>query len=273
MISVGAVPYNNPTTIAFYSSRGPTADGRVKPDLVASDGVSTSTFSGGFSGTSAASPFVAGVAALYLGMNPGSTPIDLRRELGLLADGVGKNNTYGWGYARLDDPGGERVAFQDPATGVWTVRLPDATDDSFYYGDPGDVPMMCDWNGDGVDTPGLYRRSNGWMYLRYSNNFGVADIEFFYGIPADYPICGDWNGDGKDTVGIFRPGMARFYLNNSNTVGPADADFYFGTFGDIPFAGDWDGDGDDTVGMYRPSNGFVYITNRSFCAGKGELRF
>ncbi|MBT8247197.1 MAG: S8 family serine peptidase [Acidimicrobiia bacterium] len=263
VITVGAVRYDDLGTIEPFSSRGPTADGRVKPDLVGPDGVSTATYTGGFTGTSASSPFVAGLAALYLSMNPAMTPIDVRRELGQLADGAGKNNTFGWGYSRLGEPGGERVAFQDPGTGMWTLRRPDGTDSAYYYGLPSDDPMMCDWNGDGVDTPGLYRRTDGFMYLRDTNDFGVADVEFYYGIPEDLPVCGDWDGDGVDTVGIFRPGLARFFLSNANAEGPADEVFYFGTFGDLPFAGDWDGDGIDTVGLYRPSNGFVYITNEN----------
>ena len=233
----------------------------MKPDLVGPDGVSTASFSGGFTGTSASSPFVAGLAALYLNMNPEMSPIDVRRELGQLADGAGKNNTFGWGYARLGDPGGERVAFQDTDSGMWTLRRPAGGESSYYYGLPSDDPMMCDWNGDGVDTPGLYRRSDGYMYLRDTNDFGVADVEFFFGIPEDVPVCGDWDGDGIDTVGIYRPSQARFFLRNTNEEEIADIDFYFGTFGDIPFAGDWDGDGIDTVGLYRPSTGFVYITN------------
>ncbi len=261
VITVGAVPHFNHGVIEPFSSRGPTADGRVKPDLVGPDGVSTATFGGSFSGTSASSPFVAGMAALYLNMHPGTTPIDIRRELGQLADGAGKNNTFGWGYARLSDPGGERVAFQDPGSGRWSLRLPDGSVESFYYGLPADDPVMCDWNGDGIDTPGLYRRSDGYMYLRNTNDLGVADLEFFYGIPEDIPVCGDWDRDGIDTVGIYRPSQARFFLSNTNEEGVADVDFYFGTFGDVPFAGDWDGDGIDTVGLYRPSTGFVYITN------------
>jgi hypothetical protein len=206
---------------------------------------------------------VAGLAALYLNMHPGMSPIDVRRELGQLADGTGKNNTFGWGYARLGEPGGERVAVQNPGTGMWTLRYPIGSDDSFYYGVPADIPMMCDWNGDGVDTPGLYRAANGYMYLRNTNDFGTADLEFFYGNPSDQPVCGDWNGDGTDTVGIYRPAEAKFYLSNANALGVADIEFFFGTYGDVPFAGDWDGDGVDTVGMYRPANGFVYITNEN----------
>lgn len=263
VISVGAVPHFERTMIESYSSRGPTADGRVKPDLVGPDRVSTSAFGTEFAGTSAASPFVAGLAALYLSTHPDATPIDVRRELGQLADGAGKNNTFGWGYARLDVPAGERVAFQSPASGLWTLRMPNGSDESFYYGIPYDVPMVCDADGDGVDTPALYRRSSGYMYLRDTNDFGMADREFFYGVPEDVPVCGDWDGDGIDTVGVFRPSEAKFYLRNSNTLGTADLEFHFGTYGDVPFAGDWDGDGVDTVGMFRPSNGYVYITNEN----------
>jgi hypothetical protein len=56
-------------TPEFFSSRGPTLDGRIKPDITAVDGVSV-TGAGGFGttffGTSAASPHMGGIAALVL---------------------------------------------------------------------------------------------------------------------------------------------------------------------------------------------------------------
>ena len=57
-------------TLEAYSSRGPTLDGRTKPDISAPTGLSTFTFGpswgcgDGFGGTSAAAPAVAGAAAL-----------------------------------------------------------------------------------------------------------------------------------------------------------------------------------------------------------------
>lgn len=55
-------------TLEYFSSRGPTIDGRVKPDIAAWDGVSTyvtqEQSSGFFYGTSASAPHVAGAAAL-----------------------------------------------------------------------------------------------------------------------------------------------------------------------------------------------------------------
>src|SRR5262249_49792888 len=61
------------STIEFYSSQGPTLDGRQKPDVSAIDGVSVSGaggFPSPFFGTSAAAPHVAGIAALAIQAAP-----------------------------------------------------------------------------------------------------------------------------------------------------------------------------------------------------------
>jgi uncharacterized delta-60 repeat protein len=108
-------------------------------------------------------------------------------------------------------------------------------------------------------TPGQYRPTNGFAYLRNSNDTGFADTEFFYGTASDLPIAGDWNGDGRDTIGIFRNGQ--FFLRNSNDTGFADINFAFGTTGDIPIAGDWDGDGVDTIGLVRGNLIFLRNSN------------
>jgi len=68
-LSVGAYDFTKVTPgadpVRFYSSRGPTWDGRSKPEIVAADGVSTTTYGPrGFYGTSASAPHVAGAAAL-----------------------------------------------------------------------------------------------------------------------------------------------------------------------------------------------------------------
>ena len=53
--------------IEVFSSQGPTADGRTKPDLAAPDGVSTVSYGNrglAFFGTSASAPHAAGAIAL-----------------------------------------------------------------------------------------------------------------------------------------------------------------------------------------------------------------
>ena len=103
------------STIQFFSSRGPTLDGRLKPDISAIDGVSVTgagRFPSTFFGTSAAAPHVAGIAALALQAAPclvsggGTETVAARTRLRDLvvgsADPIGgtvPNQTFGFGLA------------------------------------------------------------------------------------------------------------------------------------------------------------------------------
>ncbi len=156
--------------------------------------------------------------------------------------------------------------FQDPATGRWHLRGLGGQEVSFFFGNPGDIPFMGDWDCDGVDSPGLYRAADGFVYLRNSNDAGFADIEFFFGDPGDVPLPGDFNNDGCDTVSLFRPATQRMFVINElgedqGGLGAADFDFLFGNPGDKPVIGDWDGDGIDELGLHRESTGFFYYRN------------
>lgn len=162
------------------------------------------------------------------------------------------------------------VALFDPATGRWHVRYRDSSINSFYYGTPGDVPLLGDWDCDGVDTVAMYRPTNGFVYLRNSNDQGVADHDFFYGLASDIPLAGDWDGDGCDTVAIYRSGEV--FVRNELSTGVAEFSFFFGNPGDRPFAGDFDGDGIDTVGLYRETTGLAYFRN-SLDSGVADFEF
>ncbi|HHC09227.1 MAG TPA: hypothetical protein ENK55_11005 [Actinobacteria bacterium] len=160
------------------------------------------------------------------------------------------------------------VGVVDERTGEWYLRDP-ATGETtrFYYGNPGDLPFVGDWDCDGVETPGLYRRSDGYVYLRNSNTQGVADVRFFFGNPGDVPLVGDFDGDGCDTVSVWRPSENRVYVidrlgSDGRGLGAADFSFLLGNPGDVPFVGDFDGDGVDTVGLYRPGTGTAYLFDR-----------
>ncbi|NND13721.1 MAG: DUF4038 domain-containing protein, partial [Acidimicrobiia bacterium] len=127
------------------------------------------------------------------------------------------------------------VVLFDPASGMWHIP----GEDPFFYGNPGDMPLFGDWDNDGIDTVGMFRPSNGFVYLRNSNDFGVADIELFYGIAGDIPLVGDWDNDGFDTLAVFRD--SRIFVSNELVTGPAEFEFFFGEPGDRPFAGDFNG--------------------------------
>jgi len=120
----------------------------------------------------------------------------------------------------------------------------------------------------GPDTVGMFRSSNGFFYLRFTNTSGPADTDFFYGTANDVPLSGDWNADGITTIGVFRAGQ--FFLRNTNTAGFADVAFAIdGTQpGDIPLAGDWDGDGTTTVGLFRAG---VFLLRNSNTSGPADI--
>ncbi len=170
-------------------------------------------------------------------------------------------------------PGAEAVSHLlmfDDQSGQWFMTNADGSVDSFYFGTPGDVPILGDWDCDGEATVGAYRPTNGFVYVRNSNDQGVADTEFFFGIAGDIPLAGDWDGDGCDTVSIYRD--SQVFVNNELATRVAEYTFYFGVPGDTPFAGDFDGDGIDSVGLYRTTSGFAYLRNE-LSTGFAELEF
>ena len=102
-MSVGAIYYGhyNLGRIADYSSRGPTLDGRFKPELVAPTGVSTVSYAPDpYHGTSAAAPHVAGAAALIKSANPSYSRTQLWDALVAATVDIGdqgRDNDSGYG--------------------------------------------------------------------------------------------------------------------------------------------------------------------------------
>ncbi len=114
-LAVGAVFWLHPYVLEPFSSRGPTSDGRIKPDLAAYDGVSTASYGfangqtydnggAGFFGTSAAAPLAGGVAALVRQQHPAWDTATVRAflmdravDMGL----TGPDNSFGSGRLSL----------------------------------------------------------------------------------------------------------------------------------------------------------------------------
>ena len=141
---------------------------------------------------------------------------------------------------------------------------PGRTDGSFRNGEAYTIQKYD------ADTTGVFRPSNGLLYLKNTNTTGIADVALNYGIPGDYPVVGDWEGNGTVTIGVYRG--KTFFLRNENTIGFATIVFDFGQLGDQPIAGDWDGDGVDTIGVIRPSLSQFQLRN-SNTEGPAEMTF
>jgi len=105
MADVGELGYS----LAYFSSRGPTADGRTKPNIAAPGFYITAAEANStngyveMSGTSMATPFTAGTAALVLDANPNATPSQVYSYITSTSqDWATTGQDVDYGYGRLD---------------------------------------------------------------------------------------------------------------------------------------------------------------------------
>lgn len=176
ILSVGAITISG--TLAYFSSTGPTNDGRIKPDIVSPGvGIYSAVIPGpstyGYSqGTSASTPITAGVVALLLSARPDLTPVQVRDIIRYSADRVEQsrfpnhpNNFVGWGrvnaLSALSYPTVHKMSnayyianFIGNPTGVneTSVKLLYSTNDLNY-----DTLLMSKYYGKIYTTNGAYR--------------------------------------------------------------------------------------------------------------------
>ncbi|TCV83391.1 subtilase family protein [Sulfurirhabdus autotrophica] len=130
VLGVGAVDLND--SVEYFSSEGPTTNGNPKPEISAPNRVQTSLTSS-FAGTSAASPHVAGAAALLLAKNPNMTPPQLRATIQAAVKDI---STAGFDFRT----GFGRISLDADGDGL-------NHDDELFYGTS---PINADTDGDGL---------------------------------------------------------------------------------------------------------------------------
>ena len=129
-LAVGAVDVRT-DRLEDFSSRGPTDDGRLKPEVSAPDNTLSEAYrdlKGRFPGTSAACPHVSGFAALLKQMRPEASNEELRRAI--IASvrpkgGQTPNHNYGHGHidaSRLDLPTSMTIALPQAWGGSISAR-------------------------------------------------------------------------------------------------------------------------------------------------------
>ncbi|MEP7289806.1 MAG: hypothetical protein ABI947_28995 [Chloroflexota bacterium] len=196
----------------------------------------------------------------YLRKTNTTGPADITTNFGMATDLPVAGDWNGDGI--------DTVGVYRPSTGQFLLRDSNAVGApviySFVLGAPGDMPMAGKWSASMThDGVGVFRPSNGLIYLKKNLTTGFADYQMVLGSPGDVPVAGDWNGDGKDSPGVYRPTTTTFYLSNQvcNCSVFADYTARLGIVGDTPFAGDWNNDGISGIGVFRPTNGLIYLKN------------
>ena len=123
---------------------------------------------------------------------------------------------------------------------------------SVQFGQPGDVPVPGDYNGDGMTDLAVYRPSTGQWFVRnqFTVQFGdprrrpgsrrttTATADRRRGLPAVdgplvrartsspsssaargyVPVAGDYNGDGTADIALFQPSTGTWFVRNQFTV-------------------------------------------------------
>ncbi len=150
LLAVGASPWSQTSVVEPFSSRGPTRDGRIKPDVVSIDSADTVTYgASGFPGTSQAAPHIAGLVALVEQRFPTYGPAEIAAFLKAHGNrSAAPDNSWGAGLVRLP----EIVEGQNPIP-----ALVSATPETIVAGS---FPLSLTISGVGF-VPGAIARVNG----------------------------------------------------------------------------------------------------------------
>jgi hypothetical protein len=124
--------------------------------------------------------------------------------------------------------------------GIAEVRHP-------FGGDPGDIGLLGDVDGDGRADPCVFR--SGQFLCDTAHDYGAAEFQESFGQSGDTPLLGDIDGDGRADPCVFRSGH---FLCDSAHDGQVHQDLSLPFQpGDLPVLGDVDGDGRADPCLFR----------------------
>ena len=197
VVAVGAA--DSLGLVTSFSSRGPTYDGRIKPDvlamgeIVASINWSDTTGLWAFNGTSAATPLVAGACALILQRHPDWAPMEVLEALRATASHADSpDNDFGWGVVDA------YAASERSATRVVTFEMiPGSCAHPFNPKSRGRVPAILfgteDLDVDDIDPTSLLVLDRAAPLKIDVNDHGSANREVARG-------CSDTSPDGIEDL-------------------------------------------------------------------------
>ncbi|MGV3758527.1 MAG: S8 family peptidase, partial [Actinomycetota bacterium] len=266
-LTVSSASHGTNPAISSFADVGPLVDLLAPGESIVS---TLPGAAGTMSGTSMAAPHVSGALALLHTWRPDVSP---HRLVQLLVDASphvsGRGSTFPFTDLRpvLTRAAGDSVLLRRGARMlVRNVTTTGAPNRSFIYGRSGDVVLVGDWDGDGIDTPAVRRGAV--YHLTNSNASGAADVTFVYGRADDVVLVGDWDGDGRDSLAVRRG--RTYHLRNQLSSGVAEVVVTYGRTTDDVVVGDWDGDQRDTLGIRRAT---TFHLRDDFAGGPATTTF
>jgi M6 family metalloprotease-like protein len=165
------------------------------------------------------------------------------------------------------------------STGTWYWLLSSAGYDAAAAGSRqwgneglGDVPMLGDFDGDGLVDLAVWRASSGtWFWLTSSSGYSYAasgQKQWGNSGLGDIPRVADVDGDGVSDLAIWRPADGTFYwltaISGYNYASAQAKQWGSQAHGDIPMLGDIDGDSLADLVIWRANTGtWHWLTSSS----------
>jgi hypothetical protein len=230
---------------------------RQFPPVFGVDGSVASNYMGDYDQTAADNTWFYSTWGDNRTVNPEQTTVAPEpnvRFAKIAVNGLQPDDTIGAFFPNADTNGLNIWALRNSNTGgVADIQFD-------YQNGSNQIPVVGDWNGNGIETIGVVFLNGGvngqhhWV-LRNSNSAGSPDIVFDYGNGNSVPVVGDWTGQGIDTIGVVYPdggvgGQHLWELRNTNSAGSPDITVNgYGNGSSVMVVGDWTGQGKDTIGV------------------------